>query len=94
MKFVWYYEFDSEDAEKVSRKNREFDEEMARHPDKYPKFSPSYMTGRCKGFRIVEVDHEEQLIRLAMHFFPEEKWEFVPVFEGAKVSKVYRDMKK
>ena len=36
---------------------------------------------------------EEQLIRIAMHFFPEEKWKFIPIFEGAMVSEVYKKMK-
>ena len=40
MKFAWYYEFDPEDAEKVSRKNRELDEEMARHPTGTPSSPP------------------------------------------------------
>jgi hypothetical protein len=29
-----------------------------------------------------------------MHFFPEEKWNFIPIFEGAMVSEVYKKMKK
>lgn len=90
MKFVWSYEFDPDDAEKVSAKNRELDAEIERSPEKYPRLFPSYMTGLCKGFRIIEADDEEQLIRLAMHYFPEEEWEFTPIFEGAKVSEVYQ----
>jgi hypothetical protein len=94
MRFIWFFEFDPDDAEKISAKNRELDSEMEKSPDKYPKMSPSYMAGPCKGFRILEVDDEEQLIRIVMHFFPEEKWKFIPIFEGAMVSEVYKKMKK
>lgn len=78
----------------MSAKNRELDSEIEKSPEKYPKMSTSYMTGLCEGFRIVEAGDEEQLIRLAMHFFPEDRWEFTPIFGGAKVSEVYRKMGK
>lgn len=89
MKFVWYYEFDPEDAGKVSEKNKELDAKIEKYPEKYPRLYPSYMTGRCRGFRVVEADNEEQLIHLIMHFYPEERWKLVPIFGGATVSKVY-----
>jgi hypothetical protein len=89
VKFIWHYEFDPEDAEKVSEKNRELDEKMKRHPEKYPRLHPSYMTGLCRGFRVVEANSEEQLIHLVMHFYPEERWRLEPIFEGAFVSRVW-----
>ena len=42
----------------------------------------------------MEAGDEEQLIRLTMHFFPEERWEFTPILEGVKVSEVYLKMGK
>lgn len=89
MKFIWFYEFDPEDAEKVSEKNKELDEKMRKYPEKYPRLHHSYMTGRCKGFRIVEAENEEQIIHLVMHFYPEEKWELMPILGGATVSKIF-----
>lgn len=89
MKFIWFYEFNPEDAEKVNAKNKELDTKMKEHPEKYPKLFPSYMTGHCKGFRIIEAANEEQLIHLVMHFFPEEKWKLVPIFGGSTVSRIY-----
>ena len=91
MKFIWKFEFSPEDTDKVRAKNMELDLRLEKYPDKYPRFQRSHMTGRCKGFRIIEVDHEDQLINLVMHFFPEEKWELEPIFEGAQVSKLYRE---
>jgi len=90
MKFIWYYEFDPADAEKVSAKNKELDTKMKKHPEKYPRLQSSYMTGRCKGLRIIDADNEEQLVHLVMQFYPEEKWELVPILKGSTVSSVFK----
>jgi len=94
MKFLWKFEFKPEDSEKVRAKNMELDLKLEKYPNKYPRFQPSHMVGHCKGFRIIEVDNEDQLINLVMHFYPEEKWELEPIFEGAKVSRLYREKDK
>lgn len=93
MRFVWYFEFSPEYAKDISARNKKLDQEREETPELYPRLHPSYMTGRCKGFRIIEADSDEQLIRLAMHFYPHENWEFTPIFEGAKVSEIWRKMK-
>jgi hypothetical protein len=93
MRFVWFFEFSPEYAEDISARNKQLDQEMEKNPEHYPRLHPSYMTGLCKGFRMIEADSDEQLIRLAMHFHPHENWEFTPVFEGAKVSEIWRKMK-
>ncbi len=93
MRFVWFFEFSPEYAQEISARNKKLDQEMERQPKLYPTLHPSYMTGLCKGFRIIEADSDEQLIRLAMHFHPHENWEFTPIFEGQKVSEIWRKMK-
>ena len=93
MRFVWYFEFSPEYAKDISARNKQLDQEMEENPELYPRLHPSYMTGLCKGFRMIEADSDEQLIRLAMHFHPHENWEFTPIFEGAKVSEIWGGMK-
>jgi hypothetical protein len=93
MRFVWFFEFSPEYAKDISARNKQLDQEMEKNPELYPRLHPSYMTGLCKGFRMIEADSDEQLIRLAMHFHPHENWEFTPVFEGTKVSEIWRKMK-
>ena len=93
MRFVWFFEFSPEYAKDISARNKELDKEIEKKPKLYPKLHPSYMTGLCKGFRIIEADSDEQLIRLAMHFHPYENWEFTPIFEGARVSEIWGKMK-
>jgi hypothetical protein len=94
MRFVWFFEFSPEYAQEISARNKKLDQEMEKQPKLYPMLHPSYMTGLCKGFRVIEADSDEQLIRLAMHFHPHENWEFTPIFEGQKVSEIWRTMKK
>lgn len=88
LRFLWFFEFDPGDSDKVREKVRSLDVKMKEHPGEYPKLSPSYMTGRFEGYREVEAENEEQLIRLVMHFHPEEKWKLMPIFRGSTVSKV------
>ena len=35
-------------------RNKKLDQEMKKQPKLYPTLHPSYMTGLCKGFRIIE----------------------------------------
>ena len=92
MKFLWFFEFDLEDSEKVRERNDELKVKMKEDPDGYPALIPSYMTGLGEGFRVVEAESEDQLIRLIMHFHPLERWRLEPVFEGSRVSKVWKAM--
>ena len=92
MKFIWTFEFDPERSEEVSKKNREVDELLKKDPDKFPKLHPSYMLGLGRGFRIIEAEDEEQVIRLVMHFYPLENWSLEPIFEGSTVSKIWREI--
>jgi len=59
MKFIWTFEFNQEESEEISKKNKELDKLIEADPDKYPKLHPSYMIGLGKGFRIVEAENED-----------------------------------
>jgi len=90
MKYLWTYEFDQENAEEISGRNRELDRAIEKYPDRYPKLHTAYMTGLCSGFRIVEAENEEQLTQLVMFYYPLERWDIKPIFEGKSVSQVWR----
>ena len=90
MKYLWTYEFDQENAEEISGRNRELDRAIKKYPDRYPKLHTAYMTGLCSGFRIVEAENEEQLTQLVMFFYPLERWDIKPIFNGKSVSQVWR----
>ena len=85
MKFIWNWELRPEDIDKVLEKSEKLASEIKKFPEKYPKLSPSYFTGRCKGFRLIEADNEEQLMNLLMYFYPEETWNLMLIFESSKM---------
>jgi hypothetical protein len=90
MKYLWTYDFDQENAEEITFKNQELDRAIEKHPDRYPKLQAAYMTGLCSGFRIIEAENEKQLTQLVMFFYPLERWEIKPIFEGKSVSQIWR----
>jgi len=90
MKYLYTYEFDLENADEISERNRELDRAIEKFPERYPKLHTVYMTGLCSGFRIIEAENEEQLTQLVMFFYPLERWQIKPIFEGKKVSQVWR----
>ena len=92
MRFLWFFEFDLDDSDEVRRRNDELKVKMGADPDGYPTLLPSYMTGLGEGFRVVDAENEDQLIRLIMHFHPLERWRLEPVFEGSRVSKIWNAM--
>jgi hypothetical protein len=92
VRFLWFFEFDLDDSDEIRRRNKELKGMMAKDPDGYPALLPSYMTGLGEGFRVVDAENEDQLIRLIMHFHPLERWRLEPVFEGAQVSKIWNTM--
>ena len=92
MQYMWTFEFNPEDSEWISKKNKKLDELMERSPEKYPKLHPSYMIGLGQGFRVIEAENEDQIMRLVMHFYPLENWNLEPIFEGSKVSKIWREI--
>jgi hypothetical protein len=90
MKYLYTYEFDLENADEISGRNRELDKAIEQFPHRYPKLHPAALTGLCSGFRIIEAENEEQLTQLVMFFYPLERWQIKPIFEGKKVSQVWR----
>ena len=56
---------------------------------------PLYLIGgEYKGSVIYEDATQEQLMNVALHFSPEEKVKFMPIFESSKFIELYQKMKK
>ncbi len=90
MRYLWTFDFDQENAEEITFRNQELERAMEKYPDRYPKLHTAFMTGLCSGFRIIEAENEYQLTQLVMFFYPLERWEIKPIFEGKSVSQVWR----
>ncbi len=54
-----------EDREKEGEIGERFSKALKETPEKFPKMlTNTCFTGRCKGFRLIEADNEEQLKNL------------------------------
>jgi len=100
MKYIAYTEMNFEDVDKLIAKRDALQEERKKFPERYPKklldqdgkhivFTTSIPYG--KGFMLYE-GNEEQLVNLAIHWMPELKLKYVPIFTGA--GEAYRKLKK
>ena len=96
MKYIWFWEYNSEDMFEMFEKDGDIALEREKEPDKYPKtiFKPHWLGMENKGFTIYEADDPQQLVNMAAKFFPEKKSEFVPIFEKSMVKEAYIKMKK
>jgi hypothetical protein len=95
LKFIAYWEGNPYDAEKIMKKTALNLEEAKKEPKKYPKaISANYNISGKKGFMLIEADNDEQLMNLALFFFPELTFEFVSIYELAKSASEWQKMKK
>ena len=95
MKYLMYWEFSPEDMDKVIKKAVEYQQMVAKNPEKYPKnlFPPHSLGGQTKGIAILDAT-EEQCAKLIMHYLPEEKVKLVPLFATAPLIEEYQKSKK
>jgi len=72
MKYIWFWEYSPEDVYKMFEKDNQIAAEREKDPNKYPKtiFPPHWLGMEHKGFTIYEVDDPQQLVNLAVKFFP------------------------
>lgn len=96
MNYIAFWEFKPEDLDKVIKKYKYAMAEREKGTGKFPKFLfPSHsIDGEYKGFAIYEDATPEQLMNVVLHFSPEEKVKFMPIFESTKLIEGYRKMKK
>jgi len=91
MKYISFMEYRFEDFDKILKKEKLYEEEDKKFPEKYPKsiFPEHDMGGEAKSFEIFEAT-PEQLINEAAFWTPEIKFKFVPITESPKFTKAYQ----
>jgi len=94
--YIGFWEFCPEDFDKVIAKTKYVWAEREKGSEKFPKtrFPPHSMGGEWRGFTIYGNASPEQLQNLTLYMAPEEKFEFVPIFDASKVIDQYLNMKK
>ena len=95
MNYIAFWEFKPEDLDKIIEKFKQAMAERDQGTGKFPKFLfPSHsIGGEFKGFAIYENPTQEQLMNVALHFSPEEKIKFIPIFESAHFIEQYLKLK-
>lgn len=94
VKYIAFWELDLEDMDKVIEKDKQVNAEREKGTEKFPKtLSDSYsIGGESKGFILYETDDPDQLTNIALHYAPEMKWKFMPIFEASKFIELYLKM--
>ena len=89
MKFVVFWAFCPENREKVLAKSKEWEKELKQNPEKYGRIMRLQdgtgigfgMIGKYKGFRLMEVDNEEQMLNMVLFWTPLTKFTHVPIIQ-------------
>ena len=85
MKFLWHWEWKMEDFEKEQEMGEKFLKAMEENPDQFPKMlTGTCFTGKCKGFRLIEAENEEQLMNLVTFWWSTEDWRLEPYLESGE----------
>ena len=92
MNYIAFWEYCPEDFDKVIEKYKQVMAEREKGTEKFPKilFPPHGMGGEHKGFTLYENPTPEQLTNVVLHYMPEMKFKFVPIFESDKVIELYQ----
>ena len=94
MKYIVFWEFSSEDMDKVIEKSIKVQKEAEKNPEKYPEyiFPPHTIGGQPKGFSVVEAT-PEQIVTGVSYWRPELKLKYMPIIESAKFIEHYMKSK-
>jgi hypothetical protein len=74
-KYIWHWEWSMEDFDKEQELSAKWEKAMKEDPKQFPKMlTNTLFTGRCKGFRVIEAENEQQLANMIMFWWPTEDW--------------------
>ncbi len=83
MKYVWHWEWSMEDWDKEMELSQKWDKALKENPKQFPKMLTSTLfTGRCKGFRVIEAENDEQLTNMIIFWWPTEDWWLEAIIES------------
>jgi len=83
MKYLWHWEWKMEDWDEEQMLSQKMEKAIKENPGQFPKMlTPTCFTGKCKGFRIIEADNDEQLANLVLLWWPTEDWWLEPFLEA------------
>jgi hypothetical protein len=91
LKFVGFWEFSFEDLDKILQKSQQSASQRDGHPNRYPDiiFGPFLIGGEAKGLTVYEVYDPKQLMNVSLHYAPEIRFKFMPIFETEIVAELF-----
>ena len=94
MRFMVYFEFAADDIHKAIKKYLEYEKEMEKAPEKYPKtILPNHVTlDKFGGYSLIEAT-AEQLGRQQNYFGSLIQYKYIPVLEGSKAMAISAETK-
>lgn len=94
MKYIVFWEFCPKDYDKVVERFLAYDKQIETQPDEHPKiiFNSHSMSGKTKGFKIVE-STPEQMINEINHWMGYVTHKFVPILDAEKIAESYMKSK-
>jgi hypothetical protein len=83
LKFVGFWEFNFEDLDKIMKKSQQSNSQRDERLNRYPQIilGPFLLGGEAKGLTVYEVEDPKQLMNVSLHYAPEIRFRFVPIFE-------------
>jgi len=101
VKYIAFWEYESEDTDKLIAKFMKVMESRKKNPEKHVKvlFPPHQLAERAinarpQGITIFETDDEEKIIDYVTSYFPELDLKIVPLLDNAKMAESYQKMYK
>ena len=75
VKYIWHWEWGMEDFDKEMELSAKWDKTIKEDPKQFPKMlTNTLFTERCKGFRVIEAENEQQLANMVIFWWPTENW--------------------
>lgn len=91
MKFIGFWDFSFKDLDRILKKSQQSSSQRYEHPDRYPDIisGPYLIGGEAKGLTVYEVDDPKQLINVSLHYSPEIRFKFMPIFDTEIVAELF-----
>jgi len=83
MRFLVFWQYETEDLEKVIKKFKQLTKDREKNPKKYPKVisGPFLFNGESKGITVCDAEDDEQVLNLHLYHQPLLTLSFVPIVD-------------
>lgn len=96
MRFIFFYDVDLEDLDRVFECDRQRAESKDSIPDLLPPHMMATADGKLSGFSVMDVENEDQMAKYIIQFAKAGKKNMraVPIWETSKTKAIWKQLKK